>query len=190
MRNFYLNGEQGKYTLNGFSIAIHGWSDVSRSIQCHVLKLTIFPDYGAAVRIQLTKHSLRVYSCDSIFNSESDAKAACVQRALDEGILDYIKFGNGQKEPARPSLEDEEPELFDQQRRPPKRKTRPISLQSYYESLPRPFPEPFGNKGAVEINAPSYINTLLQSARGGRLKSAFYWIMDKTTGRKFLVRSF
>ncbi len=139
------------------------------------------------MRIQLTKHSLRVYSTNSVFNSEFDAKTACAQKALDEGILDYIKFGNGQTEHAQLSLEDKEPELFDQQRRPQKRKTRPMSLQYYYESLPRPFPEPFGDKTAVEINAPSYINTLLQSARGGRLKNTFYWIMDKATGRKFSI---
>jgi hypothetical protein len=59
-----------------------------------------------------------------------------------------------------------------------------MTLQAYYESLPRPFPESFGTKTAAEINAPSYINTLLQSARGGRLKNNFYWITDKTTSRK------
>lgn len=139
------------------------------------------------MRIQLTKHSLRVYSCDSIFNSESDAKAACAQKALNEGVLDYIKFGNGQKEPVQLCLEDREPELFDQQRLSTKLKTRPVTLQSYYESLPQPFPESFGSKPAAEINAPSYINTLLQSARGGRLKYNFYWIMDKSTGREFVL---
>lgn len=142
------------------------------------------------MRIQLTKHSLRVYSCDSTFNSEYDAQAACAKKALDEGVLDYIKFGNGQKEPTPLCLEDREPELFDQQRPLAKGKARPMTLQFYYESLPRPFPESFGNKTAVEINAPSYINTLLQSARGGRLKYNFYWTTDKNTGRESLSSSF
>lgn len=137
--------------------------------------------YGAALRIRLTDHSFRVYSCDSIYKSEVEAKTACAQKAFDEGVIDYIKFGNGQKEPTQPLIEDLEPELFDQQRPSPKPKTRPVTLQAFYESLPQPFPESFGTKTAAEINAPTFINTLLQSARGGRLKYNFYWVTDKTT---------
>jgi hypothetical protein len=141
----------------------------------------LYSEYGAALRIQLTDHSFRIHSCDSFFESEPDAKAACAQKALDEGIIDYIKFGNGQTEPTQPFLEDIEPELFDQQRLSTRGKPRPMTLQAYYESLPRPFPESFGNKTASEINAPGYINALLQSARGGRLKYNFYWVTDKKT---------
>jgi hypothetical protein len=48
------------------------------------------------------------------------------------------------------------------------------SLQTFYESLPRPFEEPFGDKTAEEITAVSYLSNLLQTAKGARFTSEFY----------------
>jgi hypothetical protein len=127
-----------------------------------------------------------VYSSDTVYKSVYEAKQACATIALDQGVLDYIKFGNGQTQPLTSSTEEmiteNTQELI----------TSGVSalasastLQSFYESLPQPFPENFGNKTASEINAPAWLNTTIQAARGGKLSTHFIWITDGTFGRKY-----
>ncbi|KAF9467629.1 hypothetical protein BDZ94DRAFT_1248588 [Collybia nuda] len=133
--------------------------------------------FGAALRIQLAPHSSRVYSTDTVYGTNLDAKIGCANVALQEGVLDYIKHGNGQTEPAVPSdrVDDRVPE-------PLTNLTSALSLQAFYETLPQPFPEPVADKTASEINAPVWLNTLLQSARGARLKPKFIWMMGVIHG--------
>lgn len=128
----------------------------------------------------MTPHSSRVYSTDAAFGSALEAKIVCANVALQEGVLDYIKYGNGQTNPAPSPVIAQDGRVPE----PPPRPTSVISLQAFYESLPQPFPEPVADKTASEINGPAWLNTLLQSARGARLKSKFIWIMDTTQGCK------
>lgn len=132
--------------------------------------------HGAALRIMLSMHAFRVYSSEATYSCPSDAKVACTKSAIDEGVLDYIKRGNGHNLSLAP-IGDEHmgtssaPAI-----------TGPISLQDFYESLPKPFPEFVGEKTASEINGPAWLNTTIQTARGGRLKAAFFWLMDGSVG--------
>jgi hypothetical protein len=95
--------------------------------------------------------------------------------------LDFIKFGNGQTTPAErrlfAPLEDEA------QSAPP---PIALTLQGFFEALPRPLPEPVDDKTVAEINAPGWLNTLIQSARGGKLELKFIWTTDTKLGSTWL----
>ncbi|KAG2125842.1 hypothetical protein BD769DRAFT_1668647 [Suillus cothurnatus] len=64
-------------------------------------------------------------------------------------------------------------------------KQPPLTLQAFYESLPRPFPESFESKDVNEFGAPGYMNTLIQNARGGKLTTTFIFASDGTSGRTY-----
>ncbi|KAG1770711.1 hypothetical protein EDD22DRAFT_948318 [Suillus occidentalis] len=51
---------------------------------------------GCALRIELSPHVIKVYASDTIYNTYNEAKVACAEAALCEGVLDFIKHGNGQ----------------------------------------------------------------------------------------------
>ena len=128
---------------------------------------------------------MRVYSTDTTYITALDAKRACAKIALDQGVLDFIKFGNGQSQPTvRSSTDGGKEAIVDPTTVPV------LSLQSFYESLPRPFPEDVGDKTAVEINAPGRFNTAMQHARGGKLSASFTWIAGETPGRKCRIRKY
>ncbi|KAF9005117.1 hypothetical protein BDQ17DRAFT_1471311 [Cyathus striatus] len=134
--------------------------------------------HGAALRISLTQHAFRVYSVECKHPSPSAAKLACAKTAVDEGVLEYIKHGNGQTSPA--SATNEPTNAMISSIPPPP--SPPITLQSFYETLPQPFPEDVGHKTAPDINAPMWLNTTIQSARGSQLKCTFTSITDDTLG--------
>ena len=104
------------------------------------------------------------------------AKAACAADAIVEGILDFIMFGNGQTAPAEKRLF--EPEQDDMSAAPPVT----LTLQGFFEALPRPLPEPVDEKTVAEINAPGWLNSLIQSARGGKFELKFIWTTDTKLG--------
>lgn len=140
--------------------------------------------HGSALRIALNAHVLRVYSVDPIYNSAKDAKIACAKVALEEGVIDFIQFGNGQTQPPLKKVEqDEQDEMANERKRTATTLLKPLTLQEYYDSLPQPFPESEGKKTASEINAPSWLNTAMQSARGGQLHSNFTPILDNARNR-------
>lgn len=131
-----------------------------------------------ALRISLTRHSYRVYASDACHATQDEAKAACAAIALLQGVIDYIKYGNGQTEPAKP-----EGVFDDPMERPSKRKA--MTLEEFYESLPRPFPEPVEGATAHQINASAWLNLTMQSARGGRIRTNFYFYVDPAVGCKY-----
>lgn len=139
---------------------------------------------GAALRIQLTAHALRVYSTDTIYATPAEAKVACATVALNQDVLEYIKYGNGQ---TQPSPEGPPPESTNDT---PAAESPALSLQQFYETLPRPFPEIAGDITAAEINAPTWLNTTAQASRGGRLKLSFLWLSDGALGRESSSRYF
>ncbi|KAG1767160.1 hypothetical protein EV702DRAFT_1147624 [Suillus placidus] len=135
---------------------------------------------GCALRIELSPHVIKIYASDTIYNTYNEAKAACAEGALREGALDFIKHGNGQLRPASPQLYST-PSSSDING-VSANKQPPLTLQAFYESLPRPFPESFESKDANEIGAPGYMNTLVQNARGGKLTTTFIFTSDGTPG--------
>lgn len=134
--------------------------------------------YGCALQIKLSLHLFRAFSVDVEYATFEEAKAACAADAIAEGILDFIKFGNGQTAPAERRLfaspEDEAPSTV-----PP---PIALTLQGFFEALPRPLPEAVDNKTVGEINAPGWLNMLIQSARGGKLALKFIWTTDTKLG--------
>ncbi|KIJ06047.1 hypothetical protein PAXINDRAFT_20735 [Paxillus involutus ATCC 200175] len=137
-------------------------------------------DTGCALRIQLSPNVVRVYLSDSTFDTYPEAKVACAKAAVSEGVLDFIKHGNGQTRPLLPTPFS--PPASSEQAASIVNARTPLTLQSFYDSLPRPFPEPFETNDAVEINAPGWLNGMIQNARGGKLAITFLFTSDGTPG--------
>lgn len=137
---------------------------------------SLFEEFGCALRIRLSPHSSRLYSVDTAYDDAEDAKAACAREAIEEGILEFIRHGNGQ---TRPALV-EHSQMF--AREESTTIVAAHSVQGFFESLPRPFPEDVGTKSANEVNAPSWINLMAQGAKGGRILIKFLWILDSKYG--------
>jgi hypothetical protein len=59
-----------------------------------------------------------------------------------------------------------------------------FTLQAFFEALPlpRPLPEPVDDKAVANINAPGWLNTLIQSAHGGKFEHKFIWTTDAKLG--------
>ncbi|KAF6756731.1 hypothetical protein DFP72DRAFT_893610 [Ephemerocybe angulata] len=135
---------------------------------------------GCAIRIALTPNALRIYSTNPDYNSPERAREACALLATEDGVEEYIMYGNGQK--TKPQ-ESEEPI-------PPAKPvaTRPLfkqmSLQDYFDSLPRPFSEAIDeSKGASEIPWSSMMNIIIQGAKLRTVKAMFHPIdMEYKTG--------
>lgn len=138
-------------------------------------------EYGCALQVKLSLHLFRVCSVDVIHPSFEVAKAACAADAIAEGILDFIMFGNGQTAPA-------EKRLFEPHEDDVTSASPPVTLtlQGFFEALPRPLPEPVDDKTVAEINAPGWLNTLIQSARGGKFEQKFIWTTDTKLGSMFV----
>ena len=140
------------------------------------------PEYGCALQVKLSMHLFRVFSVDVVHPTFEAAKAMCAADAILEGILDFIKFGNGQTAPA-------ERRLFQEDDTASAPSPIALTLQGYFEALPRPLPEPVDDKTVTEINAPGWLNGLLQSARGGKFEHKFIWTTDTKLGSMFLFFS-
>jgi hypothetical protein len=93
------------------------------------------------------------------------------------------QHGNGQLRPASPQLHS--PPSSSDINSVSANKQPPLTLQAFYESLPRPFPESFESKDVNEFGAPGYMNTLVQNARGGKLTTTFIFASDGTSGRTY-----
>uniref|UniRef100_A0A8H7XQW5 Uncharacterized protein n=1 Tax=Psilocybe cubensis TaxID=181762 RepID=A0A8H7XQW5_PSICU len=132
--------------------------------------------HGVALRIALNAHLFRSYSVDPVHSTARAAKIACARTALNNDVLEFIRYGNGQTEPQR-IIDEGEDEIV------PIRGSTPgppqgYTLQEYYETLPQPFPEDVGDMPAAEINGPAWLNLALQSARGARLVATFVPVVD------------
>lgn len=127
-------------------------------------------------------HVFRAYSVDPIYNTAKEAKIACAKAALEEGVIEFIQFGNGQTQPP-PKVEQDEQDEMTNEKKDPTPPLKPLTLQEFYDSLPQPFPESVGEMTAAEINAPVWLNTTMQSARGGQLHASFTPIVDGTRHR-------
>lgn len=133
-------------------------------------RLSCDAEYGCALLIRLSPDIERLYVSQPAFDSSDDAKNACAEVALSEGVLDFVKQENG--------LPFSEPPLvpFDSEFGT---HTTPLALQTFYESLPRPL---LDKDNAYDVNAISWLNSLLQSAKGAKLGSSFYFTSGTTPG--------
>lgn len=127
-------------------------------------------EHGAVLKIQLAPHCYRVYSSEPTFDSPSKAREACAEVAVSEGVLEFIKHGNGQTAPQSDQTKPTLPYV----RQIGSARSLQRALQLFYEELPRPFEEPFEDKTAAEINAPGWLSNVLASAKGARFSADFY----------------
>lgn len=118
---------------------------------------------------------MRVFSVETSHDSPGAAKESCANVAIEHGILDFIRLGNDQTEP---SLSPDTTLASNEDL------TRPLTLQQYFDSLPRPFTEEcLKDKTFVtEINGPSWLNVTLQSAAGARFQATFTWLSEEGFG--------
>ncbi|KAL5501067.1 hypothetical protein ACEPAH_9454 [Sanghuangporus vaninii] len=134
--------------------------------------------WGCAMIIELSPHCQRLYSVDPQYSSMPLAKKACSEAALQDDVVDFIKHGNGQTAPP-PALLDPLNDIMkresDLER---KGRIAAISLQSFFDSLPKPFPEQIGDKPIANLNIPGMLNTTLQLAKGSRLHLRFYFLSE------------
>ena len=145
-------------------------------------KLTENKEQGCALRIELSPHAIRVYSSETKYETLAEAKAACAKVAIDQGVLEYIRHGNGQTGPEKPpiSMPDADADAQEAHTKATYTPPTPLTLQAFYETFPQPFPENLGDKSAAEINAPSWLNTAIQGARGAKLSTNFIWTTNGT----------
>lgn len=113
-----------------------------------------------------------MYSTDATFASKDEAKASCARQAVEDGVLEYIKFGNGQKAPPPKDLPS----------RPGTSHSQRYSLQEYFETLPRPFPVDVGHKSAHEFQAASWLNSMIQHTKIPQFKTAYYYTNSDVRG--------
>ncbi|KAH9849147.1 hypothetical protein C2E23DRAFT_888535 [Lenzites betulinus] len=125
---------------------------------------------GCALRIRLGPRNSRVYSVNTIYTTAAEAKKACAEAAIADGVQNYISTWTSS---GADMAVDEPGADFP---------NSTIGLQQYLEALPKPFPEPVAGKTALDINGPAWLNTTIQSARGGKIVPNFVWTTDAKLG--------
>ncbi|KAI0367916.1 hypothetical protein BV20DRAFT_981087 [Pilatotrama ljubarskyi] len=125
---------------------------------------------GCALRIRLGPRNSRVWSVSTVYNTAAEAKKACAETALADGVLEYIKTWSAS---ATDMSVDEPGSEFP---------NSSIGLQQFFDALPKPFPEQVPGKTALDINGPAWLNTTIQSARGGKIVPNFVWTVDPKLG--------
>ncbi|TEB26458.1 hypothetical protein FA13DRAFT_1816903 [Coprinellus micaceus] len=132
---------------------------------------------GCALRISLTPHVRRVFSTGTDFSDPEVAKAACALLALEEGVVDFIMHGNGQK--AKPQAISDQPLLTLPPRQIPS--YIQMSVQEFFDALPRPFVEPIDDgKIASDVQWANMLNMIIQGAKMHGLKTMFYFTDTET----------
>lgn len=126
--------------------------------------------WGCALRIELSLEQWRVWSVDTTFDNPVDAQVACCKTYEDE-ILEYLREEATGIVPWAP--------CYDSTPIPESLCDIPIwTVQKFFETLPRSFPEDFGNKTADEIDAPSWLASMLQTPHGSELSPNFIWTLS------------
>jgi hypothetical protein len=140
---------------------------------------------GCALKIEISQHTTRVFSVHHIYKTRAEAKAAVAAVAIKQGVLDFIKYANGQTAPMvfvreleGDADENLSGEVINETNMASKEvtidatvvnvtlKTHQIpidamTLQAFTNSLPKPFPETPGLKPTGEGNPVGWLNRVL-----------------------------
>ncbi|KAJ2917289.1 hypothetical protein MD484_g3101, partial [Candolleomyces efflorescens] len=131
-------------------------------------------ELGCALRLALTSHAMRIYSCNPEHSSFDQARAACALVAIDEGVREYIMYGNGQK--TKPSASEAPAKV---QVVPPMHQQ--LSLQEFFDTLPRPFVESVDeSKGVYEHQWSSRLNVIIQGAKLHTCRACYHFSSSGT----------
>lgn len=136
--------------------------------------------HGCALQIKLSSHVDRVYMSEPIFDTYDEAKDACAKSAISEGVLHFIKHGDGRARPLSPQQSPSP--LLDVKNKHPEHRKLPLTLQNFFDTLPRPLPEALDTSDAYKINAPAWLSSLIQNSKGGKLAMTFNFISGTTPG--------
>ncbi|TFK54539.1 hypothetical protein OE88DRAFT_1655249 [Heliocybe sulcata] len=122
--------------------------------------------YGYALQMKLSPECRRSYSVDTDYETAEAAQWSCATLAIDQGVLEFIKYGNGQTQPApRPSTSDM-PRVEED------RKTY-SSLQEFFDSFsPNSITLPGGAKDLSHFNPSVWFHTVIPAAHA-RFQSRF-----------------
>jgi hypothetical protein len=131
-----------------------------------------FTGHGCVLQIKLSPHSYRLYSCSPSHETILAAKRACADIAVEQDVLGFIMYGDE---------DTKDVPMYGSASTPP---AKGLSLKEFYESLPRPFPESFGEKPDAETLGPGWLNSAIQGARGSRLVANFYFFMNHAFSRE------
>jgi hypothetical protein len=148
---------------------------------------------GCALKIEISQHTVRVYSIHHIYGTRAGAKAAVADLAIRQGVLDFIKHANGQTEPMvfineldGDASENLNRDVIAETAEPEKEVTidatavnvtlkrhqiplNAMTLQGFTNALPKPLPETPGLKPIGDGNPVGWINTAVQMARGSKM---------------------
>ncbi|CAG8669857.1 6511_t:CDS:2, partial [Acaulospora colombiana] len=168
---------------------------------------------GCALKVEISPFTSRVYSVHHVYLTRAEAKAAVAAVAIEQGILEFIKYANGQTSPTVfiRELDDDASEHLNQElinetverekeveieatavNVTLKKHQIPIdvmTLQAFTNSLPKPFPETPGLKPLGDGNPIGWLNSAVQSARGSKMNITWTYLSDakRSHGRSYLV---
>lgn len=162
---------------------------------------------GCALKIEISQHTVRVYSVHHKYATRAEAKAAVAGLAVKQGALEFIKHANGQTEPmvfineldgdASENLNrDVIAETAEMEKEVNieatavnvtlKRHQIPLNamtLQGFTNALPKPLPETPGLKPIGDGNPVGWINTAVQMARGSKMGLVWTYLSNAKLSR-------
>lgn len=162
---------------------------------------------GCALKIEISQHTFKVFSVHHIYKTRAEAKAAVAGIAIKQGVLEFIKFANGQKSPLKvihelegDAEENLNREIINQTNEPAKEVTieatavnvtlkkhqiplNAMTLHAFTNSLPKPFPETPGLKPVGDGNPISWLNAAVQSARGSKMTLSWTYLSNAKLSR-------
>ena len=165
---------------------------------------------GCALKIDISQHTSRVFSVHHVYKTRAEAKAAVAAIAIKQGVLDFIKYANGQTAPMvfvreleGDADENLNREVINETNEAEKEVTidatavnvtlkkhqiplDAMTLQAFTNSLPKPFPETPGLKPTGEGNPVGWLNAAAQSARGSRMSITWTYLSNAKLSCTFL----
>ena len=144
---------------------------------------------GYALRIELSQHLYRVYSSAPTYTDPAAAKTVAAKVALDQDVIIFIKHGDGQKVPLpsseeyiTPSAVADVPDIQEMRRRAKADRdllSKAVSLQTFFDNLPKPLPDAVALKPADGTSHPiSWLSKLVQQGKSYKLNMVFIWTSD------------
>lgn len=114
-------------------------------------------EWGAAFRVDLPLPQF--YATDQIYPNEKEAQSACARIAISEGVLKEIKALHPSSQSSGAINES----------------SCDMSLQMWFDKLPRPLPSFFDDKVLTEIHGAVTLDSWAGKARGARFKMHYYF---------------
>ena len=144
-----------------------------------------------------------MYSVHHVHRTRAEAKAAVAALAITQGVIDFIKFANGQTSPTVVIRELEGDDANEELNREVIAETSKVekeieieasavnvtlkkhqipldvmTLSAFANALPKPFPETPGLKPVGDGNPVGWLNAAAQSARGSKMTVTWTYLSN------------